>query len=200
MSSKELHQSASLTPAQMAAIKSVKSLSKVIISKYPEVADDYRSGLNQVEIASKYGLILEFGIRIARGAVGKALQTLIPDKEEREKLAKEKMIESGSQSREISSEGLVVLQQSMRSCIKAIGKTSWIIYLVEPISGLNEPDFLVSLASNPEYIIKKGVRKGHPDCFKIADKLNEVFHQGAQIRSPKAVSTHLGRLKKRKKT
>ncbi len=195
MSSKELHKGNDPTPAQMAAIQSVKSLSKVIISEYPEVAEDYRSGLNQVKIATKYGLIAEFGIRIARGAVGKALQTLIPDEEERKKLAKEKMIESGSQSPELSPEGLAVLQKSIRRCIKAIGKTPWITHLIEPLSQLNESDYLLSLTSKPEYAIKKGSRKGHPDCVKIAEKLNEVFHQGVRTRSPKAISTHLARLK-----
>lgn len=99
MNSKELQletsEGSNLTAAQLAAIKAVKSLSEVIASEHPEVADDYRSGLNQVEIASKYGLDIEVGIRIARGAVGKALQTLIPDEEERKKLARSRKIETG---------------------------------------------------------------------------------------------------------
>ena len=183
------------TPAQVAAMQKVNELADEIVRDHPEVADDYRAGLNQPEIAFKYSLQNVVGIRIARMAVGKALKTLIPDKEERQRLGKERNVESASITpKNLSPEGLSVLRQSMHRCLAEIGKIPWVTNLVDKVLHLNEPDYLIHLAEDPEYIIQAGKRKGHPNCFRIADKLNEVFHRGNQVRSAKAVSTQLARL------
>lgn len=185
------------SPAQIAVIRLIDEMADLIARQYPQVAADYRVGLTQAEIAAKYSIDMRAGIRVAKMAVGKALQTLIPDVEEREHLAKEKRIKTGMASPLLTPAGLSALRRSMQHCLSGQGKTPWITSLVDPVSGLNEPDYILSLASQQEFIRQSGKRKGHPDCFKISDRLNEVFHQRATVRSAKAVSTQLARLQGR---
>ncbi|PIZ76355.1 hypothetical protein COY05_01470 [Candidatus Peregrinibacteria bacterium CG_4_10_14_0_2_um_filter_38_24] len=76
------------TPQQIAAIQAAKRLAKQLIEEKPEIADDYRSGLNQGEIVKKYSIDeVAQTTRVARTAVCEALKELI-DEEERAKLAK----------------------------------------------------------------------------------------------------------------
>jgi hypothetical protein len=75
------------TPQQIAAIQAAKRLAEQLIEEKPEIADDYRSGLNQGEIVKKYSIDeVAQTTRVARTAVCEALKELI-DEEERAKLA-----------------------------------------------------------------------------------------------------------------
>ncbi|PIR55357.1 hypothetical protein COU74_01430 [Candidatus Peregrinibacteria bacterium CG10_big_fil_rev_8_21_14_0_10_36_19] len=76
------------TASQIAAIQAAQRLAKQLIEERPEIANDYRSGLNQEEIVKKYGIDeLAQTARVARTAVCEALKELLPDKDERAKLA-----------------------------------------------------------------------------------------------------------------
>ena len=81
--------------------------------------------------------------------------------------------------------------------LTAEGKSLWVTNLVDPISKLNEIEFLIGLIKNPEFVIQSGPRKGCSDNVKISVKLNDIFHQGENIRTPGAVSAQLGRLKRK---
>jgi hypothetical protein len=208
-------------------MQKVAELADVIIREHPEIADDYRAGLTQPEIAFKHSLHKGVTVKVARMAVGRALKTLIPDEEEMEKLSKAIMFETakkngrqsgfkGGMSTFKAKVGIFALseeekiriakyanecltpevrRQIIQTMLAKEGKIQWITNLVEPASGFNEIDYLLSLTKNPEYIIQNGSNKGCNDSIKIAAKLNEVFHQNRQVRTSIAVRTQLVRLR-----
>ena len=87
-----------LSPQQVATIQAAQELGKLLRDEHPEIADDYRAGLTQSEIAEKYGLHeIAATRRIARQAVLVALKGLIPEGE-RPILQRERMRESGKRA------------------------------------------------------------------------------------------------------
>ena len=84
-----------LTPQQIAAIRAAKELGDLLSQEHPEIADEYRGGLNQTQLAERYGLDeLTQSRRIARQAVLIALKNLLPE-EERAELKTKKLTENG---------------------------------------------------------------------------------------------------------
>ena len=119
----------SRTPAQIAAMQIVDRLSKVILRDHPEVADEYRSGLSQKKIALKHSLHVDHGIKIARMAIGKAIQKLL-DEEERTKLKREREVDAGRHAVENSLGAHGLSPERKREIGERLGK-----FVVEQVIG-----------------------------------------------------------------
>jgi hypothetical protein len=72
-----------LTREQITAMIRARKASEQIIAEYPEIVDDYRSGLTQEEIAEKYEFMAKYCVTlgVARTAVYVALKKLLSEKE-----------------------------------------------------------------------------------------------------------------------
>jgi hypothetical protein len=76
----------SLSKRQVAAIKWRRETGEKIARDYPQIAENFRSGWYQVDIAIEYGFAERYGLsseKIAEDAVGYALKLLMPEKERR---------------------------------------------------------------------------------------------------------------------
>lgn len=73
----------SMTKEQVAAIELAQKKGLLIARRYPGIADDYRAGKSQLQIALDYGIMDDYGLteRIATNAVAMALYQLIPHDE-----------------------------------------------------------------------------------------------------------------------
>ncbi len=77
------------------------------------------------------------------------------------------------------------------------GLIPWEGDLIDPETGLNEFNYLKALLNDTAYLIKhKGVIS--PNRKKIAEKINQVFHNGNPVRTPNSVSTALEKIKESK--
>ena len=85
---------------------------------------------------------------------------------------------------------------------KARGNIPYVTTAVEVLTGLNEKDYCIYLSKQLDYQHKNGVKNviGKPDAAKIADRLNEVFHSGKEIRKPAAIRNMLYKERRKKKS
>lgn len=93
-------------------------------------------------------------------------------------------------------------RESIKAALLTQGKTPWNKIAIEPTTGLNEADYCHYLSEQIEFIYDgvRGGATGRPNFKKIAERLNEVFHSGKNIRTGVAVQSHLFRLRKKQKT
>jgi hypothetical protein len=75
--------STELTPDRIAAIKAAKRIGSKIAKEYPHISNDYRNGMHQKDIVSKYGFVELYGAspNVALVSVYYALSELIPKSE-----------------------------------------------------------------------------------------------------------------------
>lgn len=173
-------------PRQVAIIQKAEDLSQKLIERLPEIADDYRGGLNQREIAEKYKLDQTEGISVARTAISLALKKLIPRKKERLKIKHEIQKRAGH---DIVRDkiGIHKLTREQRKKITLqCGMIPWENHLFDPETGLDEMHYCIQLLKNPRL---KRKRNDHfyMDYERIAKRLNRVFHKRKEVRTADSV-------------
>lgn len=87
---------------------------------------------------------------------------------------------------------------SIRKSLETQGKVMWDHGRVDPETGLTEPELLIYLSRLDEYrnsAHDRG-RTGTINAVRIAERLNEVFHDGGQVRTHRAVSAYVFRLQR----
>ncbi len=164
---------------------------RVIQDEFPTVAQDYRSGSTYREITVEHGIADRFGIseRTASIAVGfairgcpgefgvEAYQGLITDEGELERLCKA--------ARSKTAKGLPreVHRKAARAAAQKLGYVLWAEDNGETTS---EARFAYELSLDSAF------RNGTVVSNKrIAARLNEVYHDGENVRNAKAVSAKL---------
>ncbi|MBT5016927.1 hypothetical protein HN748_00810 [Candidatus Peregrinibacteria bacterium] len=78
----------------------------------------------------------------------------------------------------------------------SIGRIPWEGYVVEIKTGLDEGDYCMKLAGDPEFHFQAGSSAGRPNSSKIARALNEIFNQD---RKPVAVRNYIYRRRKKER-
>lgn len=74
-----------------------------------------------------------------------------------------------------------------RKAVLTRGKIPWVNFLFDPETEHDEHDYCVNLLNDPNYKYKRG----NTVCVNlsaIAQKLNEVFHDGKNVRTRSSVS------------
>jgi len=80
----------------------------------------------------------------------------------------------------------------------ANGRTPWIEREnTDTFASFSELEFAGKLSQSKEYLYESGGNKGKPINGKIARKLNELYHEGRNVRSSIAVAQALFRLKQK---
>ncbi len=173
-------------PQQVAIIRRAESLSQQIIEEIPEIADDYRGGVNQREIAEKYKLDQEEGMAVARTAISLALKKLIPNKRERRKLKDQIQKRAGYEVLE-DKIGIHKFTREQRNKLALhCGMVPWEDHLFDPETEMDEMHYCIELLQNPR--LKRG-KNGRlcMDYERIAKRLNRVFHKRKPIRTATSV-------------
>ena len=196
--------SSDYTPEQRAAIAGVHRLGEALAQLYPEIADLYRDLTNPrtyLQIAQQYlPDIAEKNPIFAARVVGCAMRQLIPPREQAELTAVHRAMALHRQIGEIGSQRYSDHQRAaskMRhktgsidteAMVRARGRTPW----------TNEEKKVVLdiLLSDKVYQHHNGT----PDYKKIAEVLNEIYHNGAEVRYANSVMSFVAheRMKKRK--
>lgn len=91
---KTTNKTSSLTRSQLNAILYANSLGKELVKQHPEIVEDSRNGMSQIEIGIKLLGKTISSSRVCRGAVKNALEILL-DKEERKSLCKNHRSQAG---------------------------------------------------------------------------------------------------------
>ncbi len=180
---------------QKAAIQKAAVLGLKIKVDFPEIADEYRNGSTLKEITRGLCLDIYYDVNftIAREAVRKALTGyngeiqkfprkyigLISDKEEQKRLAREHKY----------------FQRYSLQAILARGNTPWIERKeTENLCTLSEIEFTYRLSHSHEF-----QQENRIDFNKIAEEINEKYHDGKKIRTSEAIYAKLARFKNLKK-
>lgn len=209
---------------QTAIIRSQLERAKEAIETNPEVEFLYRGGLTLPEIGNylaKDGLkgnsLDQVAGRMIRGHQGgfkiKPFEGLIPDKEERKKIAREHRIASNEisyengvgmhgmtlEDRRESGSGMFGLDSTERSklankMVLARGAIPW-THIISKSTGVNEEQYLLQLANSNDYKIKTGQNAGKRDCARITKELNIQYNHN---RKPNQVNSKLYKLSKEK--
>lgn len=181
------------------AVRGVQELGRTIAAKLPDIANLYRAGDTQREIAKKVraSLQLSFEIDFVRKAVQFALRQIIPE-DERKVIAEHHIRQRGfravaeksgvhgvlpeervrqGQERAKNHEGLFALSHGeiKRRATKAMGAIMWEGGYTDPETGLDLGNYCFRLANDPEFFHKEGGQRGKPNYILIAAELNKIF-------------------------
>lgn len=199
----------SITPQQSSAIELGIVLGEKLQGLFPEIADDYRRGNSASQIVKKHNLekILGCNYKVALSSVFHAIsgydglfhildikpyEGLIKDQDEVKELAKKHNSEScrlvGKDMLE-NKKGIFSMTKKERykaSCQGAVGRG------MKPYSK-EEFAFIKKLAKDSSYLKGKLL-----NVKKIANEVNEKFHNGVAVRLSKSITKLLFRKKIRK--
>ena len=189
-----------------AIIKAIE-FGKIIQERIPEVAIDFRSGKSLTNIVSerKIGHLFGLSPNVARTSLRYALSGYYGDfspspfdsysgllsSEEIEEIVKQHRTDSGKVYGKLAAKNGNLNQR--RAAI-ARGATLWRNWVVgENYCVYNEKQYAFDLSK-----LEKYRRQGQPfhSNTRIAQRLNEVYHHGKQIRTENAVGCVLKRMKK----
>ena len=192
------------TPEQLTAIANVHILGDALAQSNPEIADLYRKldkPLTYLQIAERFiPDIAEKNPSFAARVVGNAMRQLIPPLEQGELTAahrgltlQKNIAEMGTQKRmehqrragkTRHEKGIPVNTDAM---VKGRGRTPWI----------NEEKQMVLkiLVGDKEY----QHTNGHPNHAKIASLLNEIYHDGKNVRTANSVLSFVSDVRRKTK-
>ena len=212
-----------LTPEKYSAIEHSIRIGSLLVIDHPEIAELYRDGMTHSGIAEILDVKREYGIpsdEVARNTIRYAItghaggfgtepyDGLIPNLDERAELDYEHRAKGGRKRAEsINPEtgeryvvengrkavedgtgihGLTPEQRSeySRKAALAKGQKPW---------EKEETEYAHLLSLEPEFQHQKGSWKGKGDYKTIAQVLNVDYHNGEEVRSPKAVQRNLSR-------
>ncbi len=181
------------------AIKFVHELGHKLAVESPDIADLYRAGETQKQIAEKVKAILHlpFDVDFVRRAVQFAVRQLIPTRE-RKKIATVHLKRRGVQSFKEKSGAHAITPEERKEAGKkraankqslfalppaeirkratdSMGAIMWEGGYMDKETGLDVGDYCFKLSSNPKFIRSEGSKKGKPNYLLIADKVNEIF-------------------------
>ena len=187
------------TPEQIAAMRRAIEFGDQIAEEHPEVADMYRdieNGLSNFEIGKI--LYQELGrdpsmAEHLRVAVGHAIRKLIPKSEllvitrrRRAIILRKNMGEEAEEFRKHQREAAqkrheLGIKVDVKAMIEGAGRTSWTDEEREMVLG--------QMINDPYYQLQEGQWKGHQNYDLIAEELNDIYHDGRQIRYANSVAS-----------
>lgn len=184
-----------LSPERITVLKTAASLTPDLI-EHPLIASLYaETSLTRLEIAQQViPEVADIFPSAAIVAIGNALGKLIP-KDERKRITAARRARNLRRNNEggLGDEGFKAHQVAAakaagerhlkygidsEALTRARGLTPWIEL---------ERKFAFFLRSQPEYQYTHGSRNGHPNRVKIAEALNNVFHNGENTRSNESI-------------
>lgn len=191
---------------QIIAIKRTIKLAERLQQEHPEIAEMYRLGEFYAEIVRYLNLCETYGVTesIAKSATGLALRGygggkrfegfkgLISDEEQKQLwemhqkrhgyglVAHKKGIHAQNNTTRLEATILGLAKQ---------GKVPWKPREeTEGYCRYSEQEYLFMLAKSQDYHHKTSKVKGKLDLWKIAKKINEIYHNGASVRNWVSVS------------
>ncbi len=186
------------TPQRLAAIRKAVALGRRLAASHPEVADLYRemnpSPTRYIDIARRViPPMAQDSPEIASRAVGYAVRRLIPPDEQaqltaahrgrhlRQRMAKLTPAQLTDHQRTAAARRHEIHGVDTQVMIRARGRTPW---------GEEERELVLQLLVNdPEYKHTSGSIEGTPNHQKIADLLNEIFHDDKPVRYANSVAS-----------
>lgn len=193
------------------AVKAAREIGQKLVQELPIIADLYREGSYQKQIASAIKTITksDLSVELLRSAVHFAILELIPDKKERIQIAKahiqsqvmkaleektgihaipKKELKRQGKLRVKRKVGLFALTTTERQqrASEAIGSIIWEKAYFDKKTGLDLGDYCFKLANDPKCVHTTGGKMGKPNYELMATKLNKIF--GPQL--PKSVTAN----------
>lgn len=187
------------TPRRLAAIRRAVALGNRLAANHPEIADLYRQmdgpkPNRYFDIARQIiPPIAQDNPEIASKAVGYAVRRLIPPDEQAQLTAEHRRHHLRQQMGEVGTPQFTEHQRAAaakrhqtggvdtEAMIRARGRIPW---------GDEERELVLQLlADDPEYKYTEESRKGTPNYKKIADLLNEIFHDDRPVRYANSVAS-----------
>ncbi len=186
---------------RLIAVKRAKELGTQLAQTRPNLADRFRAGESHVQIGRSLEELADFSVDVQRVAVQTAMRILIPDADEREALWRAHVVETNRRMihQRVGIYGLGQADRRAAGNLAALanGKMPWEDERRDPITGLlSEAKFCLLLAADPNYQRSKPPYLGKPDAAKIAARLNDVFHEGKEVRDAAAVRSQMHRTRK----
>ncbi len=205
-----------ISPRESAGVRQAVEVGRRIQEFFPAVAEDYRGGKAYRIMAQQYGFAEFF--RVGEGVAASAVRCaiighsggfhnlaysgLIEDASELEMLCREHRSRESSRKGKIVGKKLFLEKRGMHSLtheqlseagragayksVAARGKVPWNGIEQTEYGVLTEIEYACELAFTPEY-----QKDGRTDNKKIAQRLNEHFHNGHQVRDNNTVYSNL---------
>ena len=189
-----------LTPEQSSAIAITKKIANSLIGGTREktIVQDYRDGKTQFEIAREHlPETYESNKEVARGSIYQVIKdTILLTDEEREEFANQHKISGGKKTQKlrlgVHGRSKSEMAEDGRKGAAERGSSPWytIPYRENFVDGTEvftpEVAYAYNLSLDREY-----KRSSSSNGQKIAEKLNEMYHDGVEVRSSNSVSQAL---------
>jgi len=190
-----------LDPIQLAAIHRAIAWGEELAEHHPEVAELYRTTeLSYWEIAQSIlpPEALAISAQVATKAVGYAVRSLIPEEEQREitkrRRAAALLQKSGGLGTQAHRDHQIAANRrrhqlhgvDVGAMIRGRGRTPWTE---------DERNSVMALTRDPQFQHKKGA----PNYQAITFAINELFHQGDEVRYPNSVGSLVRDVRRAKK-
>ncbi|MBI2970958.1 MAG: hypothetical protein HYY37_00900 [Candidatus Aenigmarchaeota archaeon] len=196
------------SPWRVAAIRHAIRIGSKLAVQVPSIADDYRNGMTQPEIAEKYDIPARFGCRplTARAAVSYALggyeggfdidayEGLISSSELLQ-LARAHATDGGLKAIQNGKGMFALSTEEKRQAVFNSHVARGHVPLHE-----SESATAYAMSQLPEYRYQHGPNKGKANNVLIAQQLNNLYHGGRQVRSNKTVTSMQYNYRKRSGT
>lgn len=181
-------------PVRIAALRKVIEIGTRVSGENPQVAEMYKdTNLTHLQIAEQ---IIPEEVAISTGvaakAIGFAVRSLLSEEEVAESTARRKALSLDKQRHAMGEEGFRAHQQAasrkrhelhgvdVTAMLRGRGRTAWTV---------EEKRVVKELCEQKEFQHDKGSIVGTPNYSTIAFVINELFHDGKEIRYGNSVGS-----------
>jgi len=181
-------------PVRIAALRKVIEIGNRVSGENPEVAEMYRStNLTHLEIAEQ---VIPEEVAISAGvaskAIGFAVRSLLPEEEIAEITARRRALSLEKQKQAMGEEGFRAHQQAAsrkRHELHGVNVTAMLEGRDRTAWTDDEKRVVNELCKQKEFQHDKGSIAGTPNYSAIAFIINELFHDGKEIRYSNSVGS-----------
>lgn len=188
-----------VTQKQLAAMRVIRRLGKEIVQEYGEkIVKEYREGTCARIISEKYLLNISLQSKdVALRVVYNVLERMLGEEEVRV-LGKEHIIKNNRKNGVMnyqSGVGIAAMTTEKRAEICRRAAITRCINQGVVLWSKEECADLLGLLDQEEYIHQSGRGRGKANLMKISDYLNNKYHNGKEVRTPRLSSVKLYKLR-----